>query len=239
MSYYKDFSYYFDEIMSEVDYNLWIDFAKKHIKKEDSILDLACGSGTFAIFLSLLGYKISGSDLSSDMINVAIEKAKINRSNINFFVSDMTSFKSDKYDVITCFFDSINHLETYEDVKNTFTSVYNNLNDGGLFIFDVFSLYALKHCKSKRKGKNEEFSYVWKTKKISKDSLRHNIKIKTQDSVIKESYTEYYYNIAEDINKYFTIENITSDFTDELNEYSGRLLYVLKKKDSKKQKCRK
>ena len=82
MNSYKTISYYYDEIMEVIEYDLWVDFVKPYLKPEIKILDLACGSGTFANSIANLGYKISGLDLSEEIINVAKEKSKMNHNEI-------------------------------------------------------------------------------------------------------------------------------------------------------------
>ena len=53
---YKKFGYFYDEIMACVNYDLWLEFTTPYLKKGDSVLDLACGTGTFCSLLTLNGY---------------------------------------------------------------------------------------------------------------------------------------------------------------------------------------
>ncbi len=43
----------------------------------------------------------------------------------------------EKFDVILCVFDSINHLLDFEDWKKMFVNVKKHLSPNGLFIFDI------------------------------------------------------------------------------------------------------
>ena len=71
---YKKFAYFYDEVMSEMNYDLWVEFTQEFIKKDDKILDLACGTGTFVTMLKLNGYDfVEGSDLSDEIIEIANE----------------------------------------------------------------------------------------------------------------------------------------------------------------------
>ena len=109
MNAYDKFSYYYDDVMASLRYEWWLDFIKPYVKPSDRILDLACGSGTFAILLSLSGYQAEGLDLSPSIIDLARQKAKINHLTIPFYVQDMTTFSIDQtFDCITCFFDTDN-----------------------------------------------------------------------------------------------------------------------------------
>jgi hypothetical protein len=50
----------------------------------------------------------------------------------------MTKFKlNQKYDVILCVFDSINHLLKFPDWKKVFKRAYKHLNERGILIFDI------------------------------------------------------------------------------------------------------
>ena len=52
---YKRFAYFYDEVTSSLNYYLWFEFVEPYLKKGDSILDLACGSGTFLSILYMNG----------------------------------------------------------------------------------------------------------------------------------------------------------------------------------------
>ncbi len=229
---YKKFAYYYDEIMQEMNYDLWVEFVEPYLKKDDKILDLACGTGTFATMLKLKGYDVSASDLSEEIIEIANEKRKINRLDINFYVADMTNFRVDeKQDVITCFFDSVNFLKDKNEVKKLFNSVYSALKENGYFIFDIFSKEMLKEYSENELNEDyETFKIHWKTSLIKPDTLKHNIEITEDDEVIKESYYEYYYDIKDILDKRFEIIKISGDFNDDLEDEDERILIVLKKK---------
>lgn len=232
MNDYKNFAYYFDEILSQVDYMEWVDFTKNYIKNTDRILDLACGTGTFAICLKNFGFSnVTGLDLSSQMIDIAKEKSKMNHMLIDYYVADMTSFDlNTKFDVITCYFDSINHLSSLEDVKKTVDQVYDHLDEKGLFLFDIFS----KHQYNKSEGLIEDVTpscnYTWKILTSEPNVLEHNITICDESNIINEKYNEYYYDLKDIIDDRFNVIKISGDFEEDYDEESGRLIVVLEKK---------
>jgi len=49
----------------------------------------------------------------------------------------------ERFDLVTCWFDSLNYLLEEEDLERTFDGVYRALKKGGFFIFDVNTIYAL------------------------------------------------------------------------------------------------
>jgi SAM-dependent methyltransferase len=58
---------------------------------------------------------------------------------------DMSSFAlGQRFDVVICVFDSLNHLLTFDAWESTFAAVYDHLNEGGLFILDVNTVGELR-----------------------------------------------------------------------------------------------
>jgi 2-polyprenyl-3-methyl-5-hydroxy-6-metoxy-1,4-benzoquinol methylase len=113
-------------------------FIKKLIKqynpKAKTVLELGCGTGVFLEYFSNHGYKMTGIDLSQEMLEIArqkVPKANLSCQNMAIFSSQF------KYDVVLCLFDSINHLIDYKDWEKVFIQTYQHLNDSGLFIFDI------------------------------------------------------------------------------------------------------
>ena len=110
------------------------------------LLDLACGTGTLTFLFEEYGYDVVGVDLSSNMLNVALDK-KIQRSSRALFLQqDMTEL--DLYgtvDFVVCALDSLNHITQEESLKKVFERVSLFLNPAGLFLFDVNTPY--KHRK--------------------------------------------------------------------------------------------
>lgn len=101
-----------------------------------SSLDLACGTGILCRVLHDHGIQAQGADLSEGMITVARE----NHPGIPFQVADMITFRPDrKFDLVTCTGDSLNHIRDLRDVAQIFRNVYDCLNPGGFFIFDLLN----------------------------------------------------------------------------------------------------
>jgi ubiquinone/menaquinone biosynthesis C-methylase UbiE len=109
-----------------------------------TILDLACGEGTFATAMAKKGFQVTGVDLSFHMLQFARERAKKENAGVEFLLQDMRSLPSEeRFDLVTCWFDSLNYLLELEDLKTAFAGVYRALKRGGLFIFDLNTIYGL------------------------------------------------------------------------------------------------
>ncbi len=232
MNAYRHFAYYYDDIFQDLDYTLWLNYIEPYLNKSSSILDLACGSGTFAILLKLKGYDVEGMDLSSSIIDIAKEKAKMNHLSIPFHVGDMTQFDfQKKYDVITCFFDSINFLKNKEEISDLFNCVKQHLNPNGIFICDIFSRTLLKEYKHhKLKKRYETHKLKWKTKCVDASTIQHTIQIQEGEFKVEETYYEYYYEIKDIIPDDFKLIKCSGDFKDTLKDSDERILLVLERK---------
>ncbi len=231
MNAYKKFGYYYDEIMAKLNYDLWLEFIEPYLKPNDSILDLACGTATLCTMLKLKGYNPEGLDLSETILEIAKEKMKINHLDFPLYQKDMTNFHlTKKYDLITCFFDSINFLNSVSQIQNLLNCVYQHLKPNGYFIFDIFSKQMMKEYETHHWQEDFiTFQLDWKTVKASPTSLKHLIKIQEGDTLLKETYYEYYYDISQLMDQRFKLIKISGDFNEDIEPTDERILIVLQK----------
>ncbi len=228
---YRDFSYYYDDMMQVVEYELWYQFMLPYITEDDQILDLACGTGTLPIILASAGYMVSGLDLSYRAIFLADEKARINHVDIDFRIRDMSDFSYSKpFDVITCFFDSINFIPK-EKVPKMLDCVDKSLKPGGYFIFDLFTKHKLEEIDGDDfTGELTFANYRWKTR-VENETVYHEIEIQDHIKPFTETYVEYYHDYNSLLDPRFELIKMVTDFSDECDLENGeRLLIVLKKK---------
>jgi 2-polyprenyl-3-methyl-5-hydroxy-6-metoxy-1,4-benzoquinol methylase len=164
---YGEFAYIYDELMKDVPYHLWIEWVKKKSSRFQhpiKIMDLACGTGELSVRLSRLGYEVTGVDLSADMLTVAKAKADEENANIAFFQQNMTELEGfPPFDMIICCCDSLNYLSTEQEVKQTFFKVFQHLKNGGMFLFDVHSIFKISQIFMNQTfvSNEEEISYIW------------------------------------------------------------------------------
>jgi len=112
--------------------------------KPQAILDIACGEGTFAVAMAKGGFRVTGIDQSAAMLQFAEEKARREGVRVSFHEQDMRHLSFEQqFDLVTCWFDSLNYLLDLKDVRATFDGVARALRPTGLFIFDVNTIYRL------------------------------------------------------------------------------------------------
>jgi len=109
-----------------------------------NVLDLACGEGTFAMAMARSGLRVTGVDLSLEMLDIARERAAKEDVKVEFFQQDMRSLSlRGSFDLVTCWFDSLNYLLETDDLAEAFAGVSRVLDKNGIFIFDVNTIRAL------------------------------------------------------------------------------------------------
>jgi len=114
---------------------------KYHVK---TVLDLTCGTGSQVFWLTKRGYDVVGLDINAAMLNIAKDKAKKQKLDIKFIKGDMRITKAGKFDAVITIFNSIGHL-TKGDFEKAIKNIHENLNDRGIYLFDIFNIsYLLK-----------------------------------------------------------------------------------------------
>lgn len=159
----------FDEQFAKAWYNLGGDFSymfskrlisylKKNNIKPKNVLDVYCGAGNFLAEMQKQGIKCVGTEGSKSFIKFNNE----NYSNMQFlYASALNDFNTkEKFDLITCIYDLVNYLETYNDWQEMFKSVYKQLNKGGMFVFDFNTVKRLSDWNTTIYDQASDMDYV-------------------------------------------------------------------------------
>ena len=160
MSGYSAFARYYDELTANIDYKkrglYFNDIIKKYRTADGGILlDLACGTGSISEVMAGLGYDVIGVDNSEEMLGIALDKKFDSGLNIQYLCQDMRRLDMfGTVDIVICALDSINHLPSLADVGKVFGQAAFFSEVGGLFIFDVNTLYKHRNILA-----NNTFTY--------------------------------------------------------------------------------
>lgn len=257
MNSYGLLSEIYDQWQDTNNSSVWADYTEKLIsihgtkKSGDGVnqslllLDLGCGTGSFAIEMAKRGYDVLGIDLSFDML--AIAKEKENADKVQFILQDITNMKLyGTVDVMVCYLDTINHVLDEKKLERFFRLCQNYLNPDGLLIFDLATKYYFENIIGNQffYDIKEQYTLLWenklnKTKNLSVSELTFFIEqldgsyIRGEETIKEKIYTEAF------------IENLIKDSNltllkkyDELNlkkasDVSKRIFYVATNKDDK------
>jgi SAM-dependent methyltransferase len=141
---------YYDIFYQDKPYAKEADFVHQFLQKFTQgeckrLLELACGTGSHALELERLGYKIVATDYSEDLLAIARGKAKGANSQIEFRFQDMRqlSIADAPFDAVYCLFDSIGYVQTNEGLRQVLDGVHAHLRRGGLFVFEFWHAAAM------------------------------------------------------------------------------------------------
>jgi len=113
-------------------YHATLDRARHYLRADDHLLEVGCGTGTTALTLSAAVRRITATDLSGEMLEIAEGKRKAQgASNVSFVKSEITEPLADApFDAICAF--SILHL--VDDLPKTLAHLRQQIKPGGYLI---------------------------------------------------------------------------------------------------------
>ncbi len=175
-------------------------YLSKNISVVDypEILELNCGTGEDAAWLLKNGFKVTATDISQEMVNVA--NRKLNKGKAIVFQSDIkeVAFKlgTKKFDLIFSDFGGLNCLDstTLSELSLVFSQL---LNPGGRMIFVVMS----RNCRWEQ--------WYFKRKKDLKSAYRRQSKEGIEVILFDEKFSTWYYSpeeIKSLFNSHFTLK---------------------------------
>ncbi|MFD0048270.1 class I SAM-dependent DNA methyltransferase [Actinomycetes bacterium NPDC127524] len=246
---YERFAYVYDALMKNAPYEKWLKLLLDKWGTYDvsgkKILDLACGTGEFTVELARCGFEVAGVDLSEEMLSVANEKASLMGLQIPFYQQDMAGLEGlGVYDGVTIFCDSLNYLRTENDVQAAFRGVNEHLKSGGLFMFDVHSVFKMEQIFQNHTFavNDEDVSYIWDCFPGEEPySVEHDLSffVRDEESGLYDRFDEWHYQRTYQTETYerwlneagFEVLEVLADLNEEPpSSTTERILYICRKK---------
>jgi SAM-dependent methyltransferase len=168
MSNFQNYSGYYDLLYKDKNYLEEAKYVRNvlvnHLPNCNKILELGCGSGSHARYLTEFGFRITGLEKSDSMVQLANNKEILN---FKAEVADIVDFKLDeKFDAVISLFHVYSYLTSSSDLLNSLTCVNSHLDIGGIFLFDVWFTPAVYNLKPETRCKLME-NDVMKVTRIS------------------------------------------------------------------------
>ncbi len=202
---YESFARVYDTFMDNIPYEEWCDYLHMLLKKygvEDGlVLELGCGTGSMTELLAACGYDMIGADNSIEMLEIAMEKKEASGSDILYLMQDMREFElygTVRAVVSVC--DSMNYITEEEDLLTVFSLVNNYLDPGGVFIFDLNTVYKYEELLADHTiaENREESSFIWENWYDEETQINEydlTLFIRNEDGLY-EKYEETHYQRA-------------------------------------------
>ncbi|MEA4965791.1 MAG: class I SAM-dependent methyltransferase [Oscillospiraceae bacterium] len=166
----------YDRLTNDVPYGEVLAYLERLFgeNKPETVVDLACGTGSLSILLARKGYRVLGVDLSEDMLAVAYEKALALEENRPYFIHQSMQKLRLPYqvDCVVCCLDSLNYLTKPADCRAAIGRVHDALHPGGRFLFDLNTPEKLRGLDGQTFLDEDEDVYcVWRASFSEKDRI--------------------------------------------------------------------
>jgi SAM-dependent methyltransferase len=99
------------------------------------VLDLGCGTGTFAILLADRGFEVTGAEPALASLNVA--RAKPGADRVRWIHGDANALPRLQVDIATMTGNVVQSIVECSDWETTLGAVYNALRPGGYLVFET------------------------------------------------------------------------------------------------------
>lgn len=104
------------------------------------VLDVGCGGGRYARALADCGMRVTGVDLSEELLNVAREKSPYLPGKPDYFLRDIRKLPFvNQFDAAISMFSSFGYFDRREDDLAIFRGVHRALRLGGRFLVDFLN----------------------------------------------------------------------------------------------------
>lgn len=138
MAFYDELSRYYDDIFpfNSTTYN----FLSQRFLPHGKVLDIATGTGNYALALAEEDYAVTAIDLDEKMIQ-ALEDKKSNQTLqltakvMNML--DLSLLEQDSYDGAFCIGNSLVHLQTADAIQNALKEIYTLLKSKGQLVLQI------------------------------------------------------------------------------------------------------
>jgi len=103
-----------------------------------SVLDLCCGPGRCSIALAKKGFRVTGVDKTTYLLNKARAKAKAARVNIEWVQEDMRDFvRPASFALVLSMFTSFGYFDDRQDDMTVLQNMFTSLQPGGVCLIEV------------------------------------------------------------------------------------------------------
>ena len=177
-SFYDILALHYDDLQINGDTSAWGPYIYGLISdycsiKDPSVTDLGCGTGAVTNYLASKGMKVTGVDLSPDML--ALASAGDESGTVSWICADITSYEGPSCGCFISTMDTVGHITDPDELSGIFKTPAESLEEGGVFILDT----TTKNHFEKSLGENvfyedyDDFTLLWVNHYDKENKINH------------------------------------------------------------------
>ena len=177
-SFYDILALHYDDLQINGDTSAWGPYIHGLISdycsiKDPSVTDLGCGTGAVTNYLASKGMKVTGVDLSPDML--ALASAGDESGTVSWICADITSYEGPSCGCFISTMDTVGHITDPDELSGIFKTTAESLEEGGVFILDT----TTKNHFEKSLGENvfyedyDDFTLLWVNHYDKENKINH------------------------------------------------------------------
>ena len=202
MEAYSGFAEVYDIFMDNIPYEEWAAYLTSLLCEygvnDGLVLELGCGTGNLTRLLCRQGYDMIAIDNSEEMLMIARDKTAAAPGDILYLLQDMRSFELyGTVRAVVSICDSMNYITEPDELCQVFRLVNNYLDPGGIFIFDMNTIYKYKELLGDRTiaENRENCSFIWdnyynEEEKLNEYDLSIFVKAEDEFSETEDEFSE-------------------------------------------------
>ncbi|WP_394795421.1 class I SAM-dependent methyltransferase [Armatimonas sp.] len=170
MPQYQSLPAIYDALMAGVPHTAWLARMERAVREREkqpqSVLDVACGTGTLSELLYRRGYRpVVGFDIAPEMVQIARMKSEARHYEIAYSVADLAELDlgGRQFDWLVSVFDSLNYITDPVRLREGLRRLFAHAKPGGVLTFDMNGIYALRYGLFTQHEKNGPIEHDWKS----------------------------------------------------------------------------
>lgn len=178
----NNFYKYYDTIFHAKGYDQETDLVFKlsdkfGIKEPQKVLEVGCGTGNHTKVLSQKGVEVIAIDNDQTMIKLAKEKLS-ESDKLKIIYTNIEDLNEDSFDLALAMFNVITYIDSTPELNSFIRAVYQRLNRGGIFAFDLWN--GIAAIKDPPQNKQLEVSIDGKKMTVSVNAETNFMEQKTK-----------------------------------------------------------
>lgn len=168
MAAYGAFAGIYDVLMDDVDYSAWAEYYIKLLDlagvRPEKLCDCACGTGAMSVEFARRGMRVTGADISGEMLERAQARARKSGVQVMFTEQDMCALQLPRpVDALVCACDGVNYLLDDARLNAFFERARAALKPGGALAFDISSAWKLERVLGNNffGEERDDVAYLW------------------------------------------------------------------------------